>query len=166
MGFTVMLGYRLGVVEAVIYIMVVGMSVDYVVHLAEAYLHSGEVLRVHAARRMLGIVGISVISGAVSTCGGIMFLIFSYNQFFFKFGLNIFFLMVMASLYALVGFTAAMSSFGPEGPQGNTTICYYWCLSLCNKDYKAKVGNIRHVDLIDAEFNYFNNNLESYECRC
>jgi len=28
------------------------------------------------------------------------------------------------------------------------------------------VGNIRHVDLIDAEFNYFNNNLESYECRC
>ena len=24
----------------------------------------------------------------------------------------------------------------------------------------------RHVDLIDAEFNYFNNNLESYECRC
>merc|ERR1712131_227715 len=28
------------------------------------------------------------------------------------------------------------------------------------------VGNIRHVDLIDAEFNYFNNNLESYECKC
>jgi len=149
MGFTVMQGYKLGVVEAVIYIMVVGMSVDYVVHLAEAYLHSGEVLRVHAARRMLGIVGISVISGAVSTCGGIMFLIFSYNQFFYKFGLNIFFLMVMASLYAIVGFTAAMASFGPEGPQGNTTICYYWCLSLCNKDYKAKVQELT-AELEDA----------------
>jgi len=142
MGFTVMQGYKLSVVEAVIYIMVVGMSVDYVVHLAEAYLHSGELLRVHAARRMLGIVGISVISGAVSTCGGIMFLILSYNEFFYKFGLNIFFLMVMASLYSLVGFTAAMSSFGPEGPQGNTKICWYWCRSLCNKDYKAKVEEL------------------------
>jgi len=149
MGFTVMLGYRLGVVEAVIYIMVVGMSVDYVVHLAEAYLHSGEVLRVHAARRMLGIVGISVISGAVSTCGGIMFLIFSYNQFFFKFGLNIFFLMVMASLYAIVGFTAAMASFGPQGAQGNTTVCYYWCRSLCNKEYTSKLEELKS-ELNDA----------------
>merc|ERR1719357_1677695 len=143
MGFTVMLGYRLNVVEAIIYIMVVGMSVDYVVHLAEAYLHSGEALRVHAARRMLGIVGISVISGAVSTCGGIMFLIFSYNQFFFKFGVNIFFLMVMASLYALVGFTAAMSSFGPQGSQGNTTVCYYWWRSLCNEEFKSKLERLR-----------------------
>jgi len=150
MGFTVMLGYRLSVVEAIIYIMVVGMSVDYVVHLAEAYLHSDEALRVHAARRMLGIVGMAVISGAVSTIGGIMFLIFSYNQFFYKFGLNIFFLMVMASFYSLVGFTAAMSSFGPQGAQGDTRVCYYWCLSLCNKEYTAKVekltAELEHVD--------------------
>jgi len=150
MGFTVMMGYRLSVVEAIIYIMVVGMSVDYVVHLAEAYLHSGEALRAHAARRMLGIVGMAVISGAVSTVGGIMFLIFSYNQFFYKFGLNIFFLMIMASFYSLVGFTAAMSSFGPQGAQGNTTVCYYWCLSLCKKEYAAKVeeltAELEHVD--------------------
>merc|ERR1719233_900368 len=142
MGFTVMLGYRLSVVEAIIYIMVVGMSVDYVVHIAEAYLPSGEALRVHAARRMLGIVGMAVISGAVSTVGGIMFLIFSYNRFFYKFGLNIFFLMIMASFYSLVGFTAAMSSFCPQGAQGNTTVCYYWCLSLCKKEYAAKVEEL------------------------
>jgi len=150
MGFTVMLGYKLSVVEAVIYIMVVGMSVDYVVHLSEAYLHSGEALRVHAARRMLGIVGMAVISGAVSTIGGIMFLIFSYNQFFYKFGLNIFFLMIMASFYSLVGFTAAMSSFGPQGAQGDTTVCYYWCLSLCNKEFTSKLekltAELEHVD--------------------
>jgi len=157
MGFTVMLGYRLGVVEAIIYIMVVGMSVDYVVHLAEAYLHSGESLRIHAARRMLGIVGISVISGAVSTCGGIVFLIFSYNQFFFKFGLNIFFLMVMASLYALVGFTAAMASFGPQGAQGNTTVCYYWCRSLCNKEYTSK------MERLTAELNDADHGMDSLE---
>jgi len=143
MGFTVMQGYKLSVVEAVIYIMVVGMSVDYVVHLAEAYLHSGEVLREHAARRMLGIVGMAVISGAISTCGGIMFLIFSYNMFFKKFGINIFFLMIMASLYALVGFTAAMSSFGPQGSQGNTTVCYYWWRSLCNEEFKSKLERLR-----------------------
>ena len=28
------------------------------------------------------------------------------------------------------------------------------------------VGSQRHVDLIDAEYNSFNNNLESYECSC
>jgi len=157
MGFTVMLGYKLSVVEAIIYIMVVGMSVDYVVHLAEAYLHSGENLRVHAARRMLGIVGISIISGAVSTCGGIMFLIFSYNQFFYKFGLNIFFLMIMASLYALVGFTAAMASFGPQGAQGNTTVCYYWCLSLYKKEYKSQ------MEMLKFQLNHADHKMDPLE---
>jgi len=142
MGFTVMMGWKLGVIEAVIYIMVVGMSVDYVVHFSEAYLSSHETLRVHAARRMLGIVGISVISGAVSTLGGIVFLIFSYNQFFYKFGLNIFFLILMALFYALIGFTAAMASFGPQGTQGNTTICCYRCLAIYDEKYKVKADKI------------------------
>eukprot|EP00494_Astrolonche_serrata_P020999 UN21231 len=42
MGFTVMMGWKLGILESIIYVMVVGMSVDYVVHLGEAYLEAAE----------------------------------------------------------------------------------------------------------------------------
>ena len=44
MGFTVLVGWKLGILESIIYVMVVGMSVDYVVHLGEAYL---EAVRLH-----------------------------------------------------------------------------------------------------------------------
>merc|ERR1712083_1295553 len=85
-GFTVANGWKLGVIEAVIYVMVVGMSVDYVVHLSEAYLASGKEKREDRTRRMLGIVGSAVLSGALSTMIGIFWLLFATIMIFLKFG--------------------------------------------------------------------------------
>merc|ERR1712087_97270 len=137
MGFTVLNGWKLGIIEAVIYVMVVGMSVDYVVHLSEAYLASGEHKREDRARRMLGIVGGSVLSGAMSTIIGIMWLLFATIVIFLKFGAFIAFLIACSLGFSIVTFSAAMASFGPEGSAGNIVICYKRCRSRCANENDA-----------------------------
>merc|ERR1719471_2723159 len=126
-GFTVANGWKLGVIEAVIYVMVVGMSVDYVVHLSEAYLASGKVKREDRTRRMLGIVGSAVLSGAISTMVGIFWLLFATVVIFLKFGSFIFFLIACSCAFSLISFTAAMSAIGPEGDEGDIWVIYKRC---------------------------------------
>lgn len=65
------------------FVMVPGMAVDYVAHLADAYLDDPEhgdkwteSRRARRMKRMLGEVGVSVISGACSTLGATFFLFF------------------------------------------------------------------------------------------
>merc|ERR1712113_780959 len=148
MGFGMANGWKLGVIEAVIYVMVVGMSVDYVVHLSEAYLASGESKREGRTRRMLGIVGSSVLSGAISTLLGIFWLFFATNQIFFKFGSFIFFLISCSCLMSLVAFTAAMTYVGPEGDSGNVYILYKNCVARC-KGEKLDTGNYEATDNVE-----------------
>eukprot|EP00494_Astrolonche_serrata_P024814 UN25074 len=128
LGFTVIMGWKLGILESIIYVMVVGMSVDYVVHLGESYLESAEEVnhdvlhdpdsRHFRAKMMLEIRGFSVLSGAISTLGGIFFLFFAFIIFFVKFAYVIFFLIFCSLMYSLVFFTACMDTFGPEGTFG------------------------------------------------
>merc|ERR1712079_466612 len=130
-GFTVANGWKLGVIEAVIYVMVVGMSVDYVVHLSEAYLASGKETREDRTMRMLGIVGSAVLSGALSTLIGIFWLLFATIMIFLKFGSFIFFLIACSCVFSLVSFTAVMSAIGPEGDKGDIRVLYRKCRALC-----------------------------------
>lgn len=119
-GFTVMCGWKLGILESIIYVMVVGMAVDYVVHLGEAYLEAAAVHhdRHSRAREMLEVRGFSIVSGAVSTLGGIVVLFFAFIIFFYKFAVVMFFLIAMSLWYSLVFFAAVMDSFGPSGDFG------------------------------------------------
>merc|ERR1719461_830236 len=99
------------------------MSVDYVVHLSEAYLASGRESRKERTMRMLGILGSAVLSGAMSTMIGIFWLLFATVMIFLKFGAFIFF---------LVAFTAAMSAIGPEGDKGDIRVIYLNCKRRCS----------------------------------
>ena len=123
MGFSTLNGWKLGIIEAIIYVMVVGMSVDYVVHLSEAYLASGKHWRHDRTRGMLGIVAGSVLSGAISTLVGIFWLFFATIMVFYKFGSFIFFLIAVSLTFSLISFSAAMSAIGPQGSAGNVLVC-------------------------------------------
>eukprot|EP00493_Phyllostaurus_siculus_P012923 UN13112 len=92
-----MVGWKLGILESIIHVMVVGMAVDYVVHLGEAYLEAADVHhdRHSRARDMLETRGFSIISGAVSTLGGISILLAAFVLFFKKFAIVMFFLIFM-----------------------------------------------------------------------
>jgi hypothetical protein len=86
-SFTVWVGWKLGVVEAIIFVMVVGMSVDYAVHLSDAYIESKERLRGPRTQDMLTKMGVSIVSGACSTLGMSFFLaFFTFITFFSKIG--------------------------------------------------------------------------------
>lgn len=60
-------GWQLGAMEAISTIMVVGLSVDYSVHLAHAYIESKSKTKWARIRFSLNSVGISILSGAITT---------------------------------------------------------------------------------------------------
>ena len=115
-AFTVATGSKLGILEAILFIMVVGLSVDYCVHLADAYLEAEYATREERTRAMLYVMGVSVLSGAISTLGASFFMLFAYIVFMANFGKYIFFIILQSIIFSLLPFTAALDLFGPQKP--------------------------------------------------
>ena len=116
-GAVVLLGWKLGVLESIGLVMVPGLSVDFVAHLAEGYVESSETNRIGRVRDMLGRVAISVVSGAISTLGASVFLFLPTIVFFNKFGIMMFMTIGFSLFWSLVFFPALLAS--PLGPNGN-----------------------------------------------
>jgi len=119
MAFIYWMGWKLGMLEAVILVMVIGMSVDYVVHMSDAYLESIHLDRFNRTRFMLGKMGMSVLSGAVTTLGASACMTPAYITFFTKFGWVILFTIAQSLVTALFFFSAQMALFGPEHTVGD-----------------------------------------------
>ncbi|KAK3242148.1 Patched domain-containing protein [Cymbomonas tetramitiformis] len=117
--FTVAKGWDLGALEAINYVMVIGLSVDYCVHLSEAYIHAHSQDRKHRVRDMLTELGVSVVSGACSTLGCSFFMFFPGNEFYPKFGQFIFCTILLSIVHSLTFFPALLACIGPEGKNGN-----------------------------------------------
>merc|ERR1740138_1292021 len=92
-GSMVLMGWSLGIIESIAVIIVIGISVDYSVHIAHAY----NVCRVDVgctkkeereerSRRALCTIGISIISGLMTSLGSSLFLWFTALNFWRKFG--------------------------------------------------------------------------------
>ena len=62
-----------------------------------------------------------------------MWLFFAIIVIFFKFALFIFFLLTVSITFSLFGFTAAMTTFGPQGSSGNVILCIIRCIKCCKK---------------------------------
>lgn len=99
--------------------MVVGLTVDYVVHLAEGYHMSNRADRKSRVQDMLEVMGISVFSGACTTLGASIFMFFAQIQFIIKFGMFMFCTIGFSLIYSLGFFTTMMGIIGPEGDRGN-----------------------------------------------
>eukprot|EP00903_Cladosiphon_okamuranus_P018081 g16640.t1 len=113
-AFTVANGWKLGVLEAVLFVMVVGFSVDYTIHLSDSYLESESAKRADRVRDMLTNMGPSVLSGAISTLGTTLPLLFAYLTFFEKFGAVIFFIIAQSLVFSLMFYSAILDLVGPE----------------------------------------------------
>ena len=105
--------------------MVVGLSVDYVVHLAEAYRSSPESDRAGRVKSMLGSMGLSVASGALTTFGAASFMLGSKIHLVFQFGVFVMSIISVSFLYALFGFTTFMALCGPEGDKGSLWVLWH-----------------------------------------
>lgn len=88
------MGWGLGIAESIAAVIVIGFSVDYVVHLSHAYVEAGHRdppinSRGDRVTYALKSMGSTVFSGAVTTFGSGLFLIFTQLIFFVKFSVLI-----------------------------------------------------------------------------
>ena len=123
LGICQLQGWALGTGEAIAGVMVIGLSVDYTIHLAHMYDHAGHELGVedregrfrYAVETMSG----TVLGGAITTCGAGLFMFLCVQSFFAKMATLIVFTIVFSVIYALFWFMPLMSLIGPEGTAGH-----------------------------------------------
>lgn len=126
LGFMNMLGWELGVIESVSCTILVGLSVDYVVHLANSYMESSKASRservVDAFREM----GITVFGGAITSLGASGMLFACWFQTFFKFGGFMFMTIGLSFVFSNFYFMPLLAWVGPEGD-----FCSYSYSAVC-----------------------------------
>lgn len=128
MAFTVIYGWSLGVVEAINYVVVIGMSIDYAVHMSEAYNSSKATTREQRVTDMVEEMGVSVLSGALSTVLAILPMFFAPNEFFTKFGTFLAVTIALSCVYAMTFYPALLAVFGPLGNTGKVYVFLGKCL--------------------------------------
>jgi len=122
MAFMFFMGWKLGVLEALVLVMVIGLSVDYVVHMADAYLEAPAADRFERTKFMLVRMGLAVVNGGVTTLGAAGFMCATYITFFQKFGVVILVTVFQSLVTSLFFFSAMMALVGPQGTFGNISI--------------------------------------------
>ena len=119
--------------------MVVGLTVDYVVHLAEGYtlsLHTDRRMRV---RDMLDEMAVSVFFGAITTLGASLFMFLAQLSFFLQFGIFMFSTIGFSLFFSMGLFVTLMGLCGPEGDTGNLVVLFKRLRDWC----KSRTGNRR-----------------------
>ena len=113
--------------------MVVGLTVDYVVHLAEGYTLSLHTDRLSRVRDMLDEMAVSVFMGACTTLGASLFMFIAQLSFFFQFGIFMFSTIGFSLFFSMGMFVTLMGLFGPQGDTGNVVVMvkrlHSWCKS-------------------------------------
>ena len=116
------MGYDLGVAESVAGIIVIGFSVDYVVHLAHMYMEGYEASKVTKVDRFIYActhMGSTVVAGAITTAGSGTFMFACQLTFFFKMAMLIFLTIVFSLFVALYYFMPLLRLIGPDTTQGD-----------------------------------------------
>merc|ERR1719326_1178685 len=135
------MGWSFGVLESISVILVIGFSVDYVVHLANSYLESAAETRFERMSFALLTMGVSVVSGAATTMLAGFMLLFPSFIFFYKMGWVIVTVIILALLWSMVFFTSMVALCGPEGNQGDLNKYLVHCpCKQCKKEEAEPAG--------------------------
>ncbi|WAR18662.1 DISP1-like protein [Mya arenaria] len=160
-------GWKLGVLVSLNMCMVVGLTVDYVVHLAEGYslsLHKDRRMRV---RDMLDEMAVSVFFGAITTLGASLFMFLAQLSFFLQFGIFMFSTIGFSLFFSMGLFVTLMGLVGPEGDTGNLLALFRrvraWCRSrkgrkeedqkqeISASHFRPKTGKTIRADVPDKK---------------
>ena len=133
------------VLESLNLTLVVGLSVDYVVHLAEGYSRSSHSKRLGRLHDALAQVGISVLSGACTTLGGSAFMLLAVISFFVKFGAFLFATILFSIVFALGFFSTLLGILGPEDDRGSIKPFKSWLWKVVT----CKVCKEKAYDITD-----------------
>jgi hypothetical protein len=129
----------MGVVEAISVSILVGLSVDYCFHVAEAYAISHETTRQLRVVDALTHMGSSVLSGALTTAGAAYFLLFCEIQIFHKFGVIVVVNTVLSVIYTIFFFAPMLALLGPNLDFGSLSGCVRVLMGRRHVAYAAVV---------------------------
>jgi len=129
------LGWTLGFLESVCFSILIGVSVDFVIHFNHAYVHyKGDVPRKDRSKYAMVTMGPSILATAGTTFFSAIVMLFCTITFFNKFALVLFFTIIMATIASFVVFMTLTNCFGPTNP----TYMVDKCLSLVGIDGAAR----------------------------
>ena len=117
------MGWEFGVAESIAVVILIGFSVDYVVHLANHYVEAPYKDRKRRIQHALAEIGISIFSGAITTMLSGFALIFCTVILFDKFSILIMVTIVFALIMSFGLFAALCHACGPVGTFGDLR---YW----------------------------------------
>merc|ERR1712014_221093 len=107
-------GYELGTITSICITILAGFAVDYVVHLAHAYNHSAKPTRDEKVQEAFEVIGVSVLSGMVTSVLAAGVLLTCSLQFFAKFGFFLIVTVVAAWIWGNCFFMSVMRILGPD----------------------------------------------------
>jgi hypothetical protein len=117
-GVLVLDGWQLNILESIIISVAVGMSVDFVAHYSHSYLHSEGADRDERVLKCMSTMGVSVLTGAITTFMAGFFMSLAQTLFFFQFGVFMMSTMGFAWIYTNFMFVPLISIVGPKSVAG------------------------------------------------
>ncbi|XP_002736516.1 protein dispatched homolog 1-like [Saccoglossus kowalevskii] len=167
-GVIPMAGWKLGVLESLNLSIIVGLAVDYVVHLAQGYHLSQKEDRLGRLQDTLEHVAVSVVSGAATTLGASLFMLFAQIIFFMQFGIFMFATIGFSLVFSLGLFTTLLGIMGPQGQTGSLVLIYNWIIGRKNGDVECTTcdgkgyHDPKHYDVRSVALSPINSPLISY----
>ena len=156
----VLLDWNLGVNEALGLVMLVGLAVDYTVHLGHSFAESeasghlpailpgtsnpNNVLRGLKAQHALTEMGVSILGGALTTIGAAsVILIFAKLPFFKVFSSSIFITILISLVVSMTYFVAGLQAVGPLGDQGRVKVWARKVYQKCGGDNERVLARLQ-----------------------
>jgi hypothetical protein len=113
----VALGWSLGFLESICFAILIGVSVDFVIHFCHAYAHlSGDVDRHKRSQDALIRMGPSILAAGVTTISAAIIMLFTIISFFQKFALILFMSIIQATIGSFIIFLVLTDCIGPSNP--------------------------------------------------
>ena len=123
-----LMGWSLGIRETIAAVILMGLSVDYGVHLGTSYVEAPKKLLTRGERTQYSLttLGVSITASAITTVisGSILWL--CTLQFFFKFAFLITMTIGCSYVWSIGFLAAALLTIGPERGEWNLTVIYNW----------------------------------------
>ena len=121
-----LLGWEVSVIESICMIIVVGMAVDYAVHVMHTYSESSYVGRFGKAKQALTEMAPSVVGGAITTVGASLPLLFANMQFFNVFGHFMLILTGCSIAWSIFYLVPLAMCVGPQQGEYDIPVIKYW----------------------------------------
>ena len=146
LGLCYLLGWSLGIRESVAGVIVIGLAVDYTIHLGHMYDHARfhahldtrDERTAYALRKM----GRTVFAGAVTTAGAASLMFACQLTFFVQMACLIVFTIALSISLALGLYVPLLHVIGPEREQGNLWFLYRRCFPQREGGRVRKTGGV------------------------